>query len=108
MAPAATTRPSNQSAVLANPNRSDRTNWPTRNNGGRPNDRRYENRNTRFGRNGGTYVTIASEYDEETNGPHDYHGDKRRERSNQDEGHDEAPEPEWTRRDGDSSNSENE
>ena len=39
MAPAATTRPMHPSAVLANPNRSDRTNWSRRNNGGRPNDR---------------------------------------------------------------------
>ena len=94
MAPAATTRSPHPTAVLANPNRSDRTNWARRSNGGRPNDRRYGNRNTRFGRNGGTYVTIASEYEEEKNGPHGYHGDVRRERSNRDEGHDEAPEPE--------------
>ena len=108
VAPAATTRPPHPSAVIANPNCSDRTNWPRRNNGGRPNDRRYENRNTRFGRNGGTYVTMASEQDEETNGLHGYHGDTRRERSNHGEGHDVAPEPEWTRHDEDSSNSENE
>ena len=108
MAPAATTRPPHPSAVLSNPKRSDQTNLPRRNNGGRSKDRRYGNRNTRFGRNGGTYVTIASEYEEETNGPHGYHGNARRERSNRDERHDEAPEPEWTRRDGDSSNSENE
>ena len=38
MAPAATTRPPNPSALLANPERSDRTNWPGRNNGGLPND----------------------------------------------------------------------
>ena len=108
MAPAATTRPPHPSAVLPNPDRSDRTNWPRRNNGGRPNDRRYGNRNTRFGRNGGTYVTIASEYEDETSEPHEYHADTRRERSNRGEGHDGAPEPEWTRRDGHSSNSENE
>ena len=64
MAPIATTRSSHPSALLANPNRSDRTNWPRRNNGGRPNDRRYGNRNTRFCRNGGTRVTIASEYED--------------------------------------------
>ena len=66
MAQAAPTRLANQSEVLANPNRNDRTNWPRRSNGGQPNDRRYGNRNTRFGRKGGTYVTIASEYEEET------------------------------------------
>ena len=76
MAPTATTRSLHPRAVLANPNRSERTNGPRRSNGGRPNDRRYGNRNTRFGRNGGTYVTIASEYEEDTNGPHGYHGDE--------------------------------
>ena len=54
MALAATTRPLNPSAVLPNPNRGDRTNWPRRNNGGR-----YGNRKTYFGRSGGTYVTTA-------------------------------------------------
>ena len=108
MAPAATTRPPNLSTAPTNPNRRDRTNWLRRSNGGRPNDRRYRNRNTRFGRNGGTYVTIASEYGEATNRQHGYHGDARGERSNLGEGHDEAPEPEWTRYDGDSSKSENE
>ena len=61
MAPAASTTPPNPNAVLANPIHSDRTNWPRRSNGGRPNYRRYGNRNTRFGRNGGTYLTIAPE-----------------------------------------------
>ena len=101
MAPAATTRAPHPSAVLANPNRSDRTNWPRRNNGGRPNDRRYGNQNTHFGRSGGTYFTAAPEDEGETNRPHGYHKETRRERSNCDE----ACGPEWTRYDGDSSSS---
>ena len=97
-------RPPNPSAVLMNPNRSDRTNWPRRNNGGRPKDRRYGNRNTHFGRSEGTYVTTAPEDERETNRNHGYHEKTRRERSNRDE----ASGPEWTRHKGDSSGSENE
>ena len=50
MAPAATTRSPHPNAVLTNPNRGNRTNWPRKSNYGRPNDRRYGKRNTRFGR----------------------------------------------------------
>lgn len=56
----------------------------------------YGDRKTSFGRNGGTYVTIASEHNGETNGPDGYHKDTRRERSKREEGHEEAPEPERT------------
>ena len=91
MALGGTARTPNRSTVLGNPNHSNRTNWPRRSNGGRPNDRTYGNRNTRFSHNGSTYVTVASEHKEEANGPYGYHGDTRRERSNRDEGRDEAP-----------------
>ena len=80
MEPAATTRPPNPSAVLSNPNCIDRTNWSRRSNGGRPNDRRYGNRNARFGCNGGTYVTMEPEDERDMKGPHGYHEDTRRKR----------------------------
>ena len=108
MAPAATRRHPSPSAVLMSPNRSGRKNWPRRSNGERSNDRIYGTVIQFLVAKAGTYVTVASEYEEETNGPYGYHGDTRRERANRDEGHDEVPEPEGTRRDGDSSSSEKE